>query len=649
MKEITGRLQIEGSPTEMFVSDKKAVIFSSVYDNSGAIGGKDKLASAANGYYCDVYYNCYSGTVFTKITVVDVDKSANPIVTRELYVEGNYLSARLYQPVDENKVKRNIVRVIITGGFKAPNFYQADIQYEDPWGKKFSQADIDEQVQAWRDRMVESVTATTLEDWLPRQREKVNNKLVSVDWLCGSSYLPAPGLTDYGMTNILAFDISDPKGTALGGAAVLGAAAQVYSNDKVLLLAHSDASWQIRATMPIGENVDGEQTALHQFDLQGIDAKYMASGFVPGHILNQFALDEYKGTVRVSTTREQWNNFVVMEDASADEAPFRTVPRSEIRQGPENYVVTLKAEDGELKQLGITKPLGKTGEKTYSTRFLGNLGYVVTFRQVDPLIVLDLSDPTNIKYLGEVTIPGFSDYIHPLDDTHLLTIGRNTDENGFDIGLLLQIFDVSEPAKPRQSFTYKYEKQGWSEANQNHKAFTYFAEKKLLAFPFASYSYPFSSTLKVFRIDADNAPGFTYLGAIDHTDLFLQDSSCNAYITTNGYFDPYYCQRPAPEVRRGVFMSEELQGAASVFVYSISYAGIKVNDIKDLTTPLATVLLPPIQYTGVDYGGGATGTGGAAGGIVNPGDLGGAGGTAVTGGSGGTPEVDGGTAGAGGV
>jgi len=313
----------------------------------------------------------------------------------------------------------------------------------------------------------------------------------------------------------------------------------------------------------------------------------------------------------------------------------------------------------------VSDPLGEDGEQIFSTRFVGDRAYVVTFRQRDPLMVVDTSDPEELTLLGELHIPGFSDYMHPIDGGHLLTIGRDADESGVQRGLLLQIFDVTDPTNPVLAHRFAYTQDGWSEANGNHKAFTFFQPREgspyegLLAFPFVNYAYStdFRSSLEVF--DVSIAGGFTKLGSIDHTALVRQ-----CFIDQNGgvapiegdYFDPYYCGNP--EVRRGMFVTGNEHDE---YVYSISGGGMLVNQLPELTVPLASVPLPLADFSEhrTYYGGGAapqTGTGGVAGGIGGVGgEAGGIAGTGVAGtgsagtGAGGSTAGVGGPAGIGGV
>ena len=212
-------------------------------------------------------------------------------------------------------------------------------------------------------------------------------------------------------------------------------------------------------------------------------------------------------------------------------------------------------------------------------RFVGQRGYVTTFRQIDPLFVVDLSTPTALKVLGALTIPGFSEYMQPIDDNHLLTIGRNADANGHEQGLALKIFDVTNGASPTvvHEFAYTGQEYGSSDAEYDHKAFTYFAEKGLLAFPYYAYGTGVNggmhSSLELFKVDL--AGGFTKLGSVDSTTI--EQSS------PQGYCGGYY----GPSVRRGVFLEN--------FVYSVSYAGVVAKDTNNLAAAGAQVALPAPQ------------------------------------------------------
>lgn len=553
---VAGHAKIEGTPVEMFVADGRAVVFSHVYDVAGQGGG------AEPGIAADCY-DCYYGAAFTKISVLDVTGST-PTLSRELYFEGNYVSSRRHDA---------IVRGVIRGGFAAPNLYAPSIAYYDAWGDPYDQAIIDAQIDQWRARAADDIRKTELSDWLPSRYEKRDGELVALEPACGDTYVPTPGLATYGQTNVVTLDMTDPA--SLAQTVVLGGADQVYANADVLLLAQHDYRWDMNG-------ITEQQTALHSFSLGDASTTYVGSGFVPGYIHNQFSLDERDGVFRLSTTQQRRTNA---------ENPWETTSV--------NRVVTVHAVGDALQVLGQTPELAP-GETIFSTRFIGDRAYVVTFRQTDPLFAIDLSDPAEPKVLGELHIPGFSDYMHPLDDTHLLTIGRDATDQGVVQGLMLQIFDVSDPTNLRLTHRHVYEREGYSQANHDHKAFTYYADKQLLAFPFVGYSPEFTSSLELFRVSVET--GFDPLGSVDHGALM--GSACEA----NEW--EYYCPYPV-EMRRGLFIDD--------YVYSISYAGVLVHGMGDLTTPVATVPLPaPTMSYGyypvpVDGGAATPSSGGAAG------------------------------------
>jgi hypothetical protein len=588
--------RIEGSVQEMFVHEGVAAVFSLVHDQGDLVEQKTTM-DASGARVAEPYYY---GSPFTKITIVDVN--AEPVVKRQLLIEGSYLSSRLHGTT---------VRAVVQGGFRTPPLFSANIEYTDPWGRPYAQAEIDAQIDAWRDRLIAAISETELADWLPIEREIVNGELTPPERRCTDFYAPSPALTDYGLTNIVSFDITDPM-SALSGALILGAADEVYSNAEVMLLAHHDYRFDRGLIQKQG-------TILHLFALDGADTAYTASGRVPGHIVDQFSLDEQDGVVRVTTTAQIWQNFVApipeIADAAADADAVESLARR-----TDNRLLTLRAEGDELVVADATEPLGHDGETIRSTRFVGDRGYVVTFETTDPLVVVELGNPDDLRVLGQLEIPGFSEYMHPIDDDHLLTIGQNTDASGRAVGLMLQIFDVSDPTSPRQTHTYRFADGGYSEASVNHKAFTFHtpagtaAGQGYLAFPYVNYSVaPFGSTLEVFHVGTTD--GFSKLGAISHTEALQQLCAAQSGIPVDPglvqpTLQPIYFDCVPPEVRRGLFVFDD----SADYVYSVSHGGVLVHTLDDLTVPIATAALPYPDWSEsrVYYGtGGAVATGGS--------------------------------------
>ena len=209
-----------------------------------------------------------------------------------------------------------------------------------------------------------------------------------------------------------------------------------------------------------------------------------------------------------------------------------------------------------------------------SARFVGARGYLVTYRQIDPLFALDLSDPTNPRVTGELKIPGFSSYLHPLDDDHLLTIGT-VEQTGvaWPRKVQLQIFDVSDSTMPRQVHA-QIIGDDWGSTQTEHRAFTFLPETKLLAIPHfevAPGATDFTSNLQVFHVDVTT--DITRLGAVDVHDMV----DCGDPATCWGWWW-------SPMVRRGVIAGD--------FVYAVTSGGVRVAHIASPSTSIATAVFP---------------------------------------------------------
>ncbi|KYF63985.1 beta-propeller domain-containing protein [Sorangium cellulosum] len=474
----------------------------------------------------------------TKLTVLSLAGGA-PSVVKELYFEGGYASARR---AGED------VRTVLTGGAHGPALaYWPESLVEYPetaeaWAAAF------EQLRAENAALIEAAPLST---WLPYRFEKEGDTVTELGASCADFYVPEAGTTSYGLTQIESIDLGDLD-EAPASTSIIGATDTVYSSHDALYVAAR--GWQEPASpgAPGEARVSSDVTHLHKFDLTADPSqpRYVASGSVPGHILNQFSLDEHNGKLRVATT---------------------AIVPAEPRWTTSNSVFVLEAQGSELARVGAVTDLAP-GEQIRSARFFGDRGYVVTFLQVDPLFVLDLADPAAPSVTGELKIPGFSEYLHPLDDGHLLAIGRDADADGRVTGLALQIFDVTDPSAPAQLHKETIDgPYASSAAEYDHKAFTYYGEHGVLAFPLVSYDAEtgaISSTLELFNVDI--ADGFSRLGAVDHSGFFTPTPDCYYYGGAN--------------VWRGLFIEDH--------VYSISNGGVLVNALDDLATPVASVALP---------------------------------------------------------
>ena len=373
---LLGRFAVEGYPLEMFVTDGRAVVFSQTSDPR--IAPEDAVC---DDYYREwgYYYPCYSGgTQFTKITVAALsDDGTQAVVEREVFLEGNYRSSRRHEA--------EIRAVVNNWGYYFDWELPQVWEYLQPDGvyRELSKEEARARIYRWRSAAIAAVRAKALADWLPEMMERVGGELRTSPVDCGRFYVTRPGMADYGMTQIAGIDLDDPA--TLTRTAVWGTAQELYANHETMVLAQPDYSAYYRAYVDeVAEYSDA--TVLHAFAIGDAgDTTYTASGIVPGLIADQFSIDERDGTVRVATTESRWIPWW----RQIDWEPPRTL----------NRVWTLQNLNGGLRIVGRTPALAE-GERIFSTRYIGDLAYVVTFRQVDPLFAIDLTDPRDPRSSG---------------------------------------------------------------------------------------------------------------------------------------------------------------------------------------------------------------------------------------------------------
>ncbi len=210
---------------------------------------------------------------------------------------------------------------------------------------------------------------------------------------------------------------------------------------------------------------DEVSTELHGFDISsGTETRYLGSGSVPGYVLGRWALSSHEGALRVATTRQPpWD--------------------SERAGNTSSMVVKLAERDGRLVETGRVEGLGRT-EQIRAVRYFGDVAAVVTFRQTDPLYLLDLSGTPRV--LGELKVPGFSTYLHPLGDGKLLGLGQDADENGQVTGVQVSVFDIADLSKPSLVDRLRLG-HGWTPALDDSRAFTYDPDRRTATFAFTSY------------------------------------------------------------------------------------------------------------------------------------------------------------------
>lgn len=276
-------------------------------------------------------------------------------------------------------------------------------------------------------------------------------------------------------TSVVLLNTRDASAGPVSRTSVVGANGQIYASEDSLYL--TGYAWQNNST----------ETSIVKFGL-GVDQVTLeATGSVAGSVLDPFSMSENGQFFRIATTTG-------------------SLPAER-----SNQVAVLDQIGDDLTTVGLVDGLGD-GETLTAARFRGDKGYLVTFLRVDPLFVLDLSEPTAPALKGELEIPGFSEYLHPIGDNHLIGLGFDADENGLTTRLQLSLFDVSDPAHPTRVDTYGFGDTDYSTAVWDYHAFNYFAEQGVLAIPLASGA---DNSLELIKVDPTS--GFSRLASIDAT------------------------------------------------------------------------------------------------------------------------------------
>ncbi|MDP7040174.1 MAG: beta-propeller domain-containing protein [Myxococcota bacterium] len=568
---------LEGSPSQMLQHEDSLVVFSSIYAHRLPEGHplRDVVGQTYNDEY-EYYY--YRTSLLTKITVLDIADRTNPSVTRELYIEGRYNTAR--------KVG-STVRFLSYAWMNIPGLRTwpelPNEYYEHDWNSDERHALYETAVYETIAKNNVLINNTPLRTFLAQIYERQDDILLEHTFnngACENFAIAEDGL-GRGVNSILSLDLLGDN-FSFDADHILSNRSTVYASKDVLILAEPSNDWWWFWRNPDFE----EATNIHRFDISdGATTVYTGSGRVPGVILDQFSLSEYEGNIRVASTVGRWNRW--WEDDPSE---------------PNNHVFVLNGTDS----LNVVGSIGDIaiGEQIWSSRFKGEKGYLVTFENIDPLWTIDLSNPTSPTLEGELEVPGVSTYIHPIADGRLLTIGYGGDDNGLDWSTQVSLFDVSDFQNPTLQQAYPVNKpEGdnwtwtWSEATWEHKAFQYWEPKKLLAIPVSTYRwvyannnengesgedssssyyshYEYYSRLEL--ISVDTTTGISSYGAIDHSDYFNSETS-------------YYWSRR--DVRRSIFMGD--------YIYAISDRGLTVHNLDDIAAgPTTTVPEVAITMTG---------------------------------------------------
>jgi uncharacterized secreted protein with C-terminal beta-propeller domain len=522
----------------LFLKDDKVAVFSEIVDKS-----RKSKSQVFDG---------------TRISLLDVSTPSAPTLLKQISLEGEMLSGRM---IDGD------VYVVSNGDVDLPSDNRHGLSFSGPDNieKRIpprAEPDTSESERKRRAAIARGVVRSELRDLLSGvsiegllpQKRTFDDKPALTDtenlYACTDVYLP-PNITELGLLGVSHFDLTESAGDIeITTTGLMASGWKMYASKENLYLALSNRSWRWGSTADFESS-----THIHKFGLTGQDGRpeYRASGRVDGWVLNQFSMSEHDDHLRVATT----DNELEVDPQTGDR-----------EETGGNHLIILEEDGDRLKETGSVRDMAP-GERIYSVRMMGDKGYIVTFKQVDPLFTLDLSDPKAPKVKGELKINGFSTYMHPLGDDHLMTIGRAGTAQGNIQGIQLQIFDVSDMTSPKRIHKETISTGEWSahsEAMWEHHAFTYHPDKDMLAFPlnvrdWARINGDNFSGLMIYKANAKD--GFEEIGRVAHSDMLANRS------------------RWWTRIRRSIFIED--------YVYSYGEAGMKVNELMSPGNEMASV------------------------------------------------------------
>ena len=546
---ILSKIEINDTPRDLFVSGDRLVLFSTDEQRPET---SDPYVKAVPPYY-------RPPSPVTHTTIYDISDRNHPTILKEYSIEGDYLDARMigslvYQITREQispYYGDHIVVPALREGTRT--VIQPDVWYFDHPESQYT-----------------FTTITSLDASNGKEKDAQTYLLGTGSTLYVSEdaiYVSYPNYHPViykGIPQEVAPGLAvDARGSAGISSSQVSAIPPDFNTlpesegESILDSLRNDEQDAIRR-----QEADQTTTVIHKIGIRDGAITYLAKGEVPGTLDNQFSMDEYKDNLRVASTSSIYT------------------PR--FGQYTYNNVYVL---DEKMATIGELTHIAEQ-ETIYSTRFIGDRLYMVTFKRIDPFFVIDLAKPENPEILGKLKIPGYSDYLHPYDATHIIGIGKETTTNDWGgvstSGVKLALFDVSDVTSPKQLDKVQIGDAGSdSAALSDHHAFLFEKGKNLLVIPVRAVSNEpvtqedSSSAYRpyvwygayVFGLTPET--GFTLKGTVQHGS------------GDSGY---YYYGSSTSEVKRSLYIGDIL--------YTMSSKQIKANPLDDLNTTITTIPLP---------------------------------------------------------
>lgn len=534
--EVVSKLKFNNTPSGLFIKEDHLAIF-------GNFGWNDPVIRTMDFYV--------PNQKFSFLEIYDISDKANPKLLKDYKFDGSYFNSRMsddfiYLVTIKYPSYKNErpIPVYYDGSIKreidVSNVYYYPIPYKNPMFATISSINI-----------IEPFEEINSKSFLVEGSQNMYMSKENI-YITYSEYINENELRENVMIDLLENRLNEEqkkyieKVKATDGDVLLPSEKrakilQVYFEYIYSLDSKDQEAIEDELETKLEEKLEEfeafEFTVINKISVDNAKITPVANNKVPGSIVNQFSMDEYDETFRIATTlNPRWSVY----DKS--------------RKVSTNQIYTL---DKDLKVLDRLEGLAED-ERIYSTRFIGDKLYMVTFKQIDPFFVIDLSNPKDIKELGQLKIPGFSKYLHPYDESTIIGIGKDATETGRTKGLKISLFDVSDVSNPKEIASYiSEERYAESTALYEHKAFLFSKEKNLLVIP--SYNYNYQETSEnyngalVFDIQKDS---ITLRGLIDHSQGV----------------DRYY----QPTVERSLYIEDLL--------YTKSLGLLRINALDDLSS-----------------------------------------------------------------
>jgi len=552
---VISKTELEDSPREIFINGDRLVLLKSGSEEVASTEEQPVPVTAGKMAMMPPRYPYYRSAPVTHAVFYDISDRAHPKVVKDFTIDGDYVNARMIgdtvyllsresvYPYDDRIIVpaiRENAKIVAT-----PDVYYFDnpeMQYDFTTVTSF-----DVRNGVTKDAKTYLVGSGNIIYVSPDAMYVSYQKYHNI-------YRPMRGMVEPAI-NVVQDSIGSAAGISRVSSPVL------VENFNTMSESERQA---VIAEMKSGEQeairkreIDQSTTVIHKIGINNGAITYLAKGEVPGYLKNQFAMDEYGGNLRVATTSDVWTNRGQYEY---------------------NNVFVL---DSAMKTIGSLTHIAEQ-EKIYSTRFIGDRLYMVTFKRIDPFFVIDLSTPSSPKILGKLKIPGYSDYLHPYDKNHIIGIGKETTTNDWGgvstKGLKLALFDVSDVEHPKQLDKVEIGDSGTdSAALTDHRAFLFDKNKNLLVIParvvkqidtsgkYIGDQQRIWNGAYVFGVSPET--GFVLKGTIEHN-------------TSGGYSwygSPY-------DVKRSLYIGDTL--------YTLSQKQILANSLNQINKTIATIPLP---------------------------------------------------------